>query len=528
MDSPPTNYENTLDSSPAQQKSPKSSNPPTVDGESFAIFGLVSYASSSSSAKSSADNSPLPPQVKTEEKNESSEVALLSEPENFLNAFSDKEYDALNPVTSSESVPFSADGIKLDMGETSGVKVEKPEKEYFEEHVAETKQTEKSLPSSPVTSPKTQQVSNFKEENINDEDGENFATFDSINDLESIRETVNSLVDASEMSIESSKDDEEKCHIPESPDRKRMRLQLFDDYSTDSSKVESPLSISSPVLEQEGDASNDSELQFAIDTKVQSTEPDRMDATASIAADLTLSPSPPSSPSLASPVIGDPQVNMESVSMALAMPKINLESTAPTIAGIAMPSLSTITLEATTVPLRPILSIKLPDVMHSSEQESRKDSEINFSAKSSILFQSHLSKDRRELSFSDDDNHEFENTAHNLRGDANFNDDDDEMEDEHDLFKALAGASGGGDRNRSGCDDHGIDDDDDSMDDDSLVDGRNRAEDLEFKTSFGLNLFGTGKDTNTILSDRDPKMLTKYEQERLKEKLQVEERERMQ
>lgn len=527
MDSPPTNYENTLDSSPAQQKSPKSSNPPTVDAESFAIFGLVSYASSSSSAKSSADNSPLPlpSQVKTDGKIELSEVALLSEPENILNTFNVEEYDALNSVTSSESATFSTGGIKLEVEETSEVKVEKPEKDYFKEH--ETKQTEKSLPSSPVTSPKIQQVSNFKE-NINDQDEENFATFDSINDFESIRETVSSLVDASEMSIQSSKDDEGKCDIPESPDRKRMRLQLFDDYSTDSSKVESPLAISSQVLEQEGDASNDSELQFDIDAKIQSTEPDKMDATSSIAADLTLSPSPPSSPSLPSPIIGDLQVNMESVSMALAMPKINLESTAPSIAGIAMPSLSTITLEATTAPLRPILSIKLPDVMHSSEQESRKDPEIGVSAKSSILFQSNLSKDRRELSFSDDDNQEFENTAHNSRGDGNFNDDGDEMEDEHDLLKALTGASGGGDRNRSGCDDHGIDDDDDSMDDDSLVDGRNRAEDLEFKTSFGLNLFGTGKDTNTILSDRDPKMLTKYEQERLKEKLQVEERERMQ
>ena len=104
--------------------------------------------------------------------------------------------------------------------------------------------------------------------------------------------------------------------------------------------------------------------------------------------------------------------------------------------------------------------------------------------------------------------------------------------DHDDLFKALTGTSS--DRSSkdrrddredrmSGLDD----DDDDSMDDDMLIDGRNRAEDLEFKTSFGLGLFSSN-DTNTILADRDPKTLTMQEQEKLKEKLHVEERERMQ
>src|SRR5699024_9177564 len=120
-----------------------------------------------------------------------------------------------------------------------------------------------------------------------------------------------------------------------------------------------------------------------------------------------------------------------------------------------------------------------------------------------------------------------------LKIDASSDYDGDEMDEDHDeLLKTIVGTSSTSDRKRSaasGGDDNGPDDDDDdSMDDDTLVDGRNRAEDLEFKTSFGLNLFGPAKDTNIILSDRDPKTLTRQEQERLKEKLQEEERERMQ
>ncbi|KAJ6221950.1 hypothetical protein RDWZM_000495 [Blomia tropicalis] len=209
-------------------------------------------------------------------------------------------------------------------------------------------------------------------------------------------------------------------------------------------------------------------------------------------------------------------------------------------------------------PASSILNIKLPDVMHTDNDhigpfipDSSKSSNVTHTSSNIVLpsappssslnnQDSTLSKD---LAFSDDDekddSFEFESSRNNLKiGEASDDGEDgNEDEDERDLLKALADAVGGSQENGSSMlldrqssnfsnmelDDENSDDDDDG----TLVDGRNRAEDLEFKT-LGLSLFSSGKESNIFNSDRDPKTLTRQEQEQLKDQLHIEERERMQ
>ena len=202
-----------------------------------------------------------------------------------------------------------------------------------------------------------------------------------------------------------------------------------------------------------------------------------------------------------------------------------------------------------------LLSIKLPDVMHHTSTQSSKltvDSEQNCKSanNSSPLAKISFLSTFGNSHPNDDNDYDLpvESSATNLEIDESSdeggeNDDDD---DEELLLKALGSfgnsasskqeyrtpgiCASGNYRHEDRGEPSGMDDDDDdSMDDDTLVDGRNRAEDLEFKTSFSLNSIFTVKDVSSaMLADRDPKTLTKQEQERLKEQLQLEERERMQ
>lgn len=296
---------------------------------------------------------------------------------------------------------------------------------------------------------------------------------------------------------------------PGTVDRKRKYSSDGDDYQSDKDQPdlmgdEKPVGGNMQSKNLELEASVDVKLSdFAKDENILvdsnlenvSTSESQL-LVSSIADDLSLSPSPPSSP-----------VQQSSTSLKPSISKSLIAS--------SMPSIS---LEPSTAP-RPILSIKLPDVMHSSGPEPRKEQKSVDSDQSSSTNESHAK--------SSEDN----SGRSSMKMDANSDDDREEM-DEDELLKAIVGTSGTSGRKRntaSGGDDHNLDDDDeDSMDDDTLVDGRNRAEDLEFKTSFGLGLFGSSKDSNTNSAERDPKTFTKQEQEKLKEKLQEEERERMQ
>ena len=136
----------------------------------------------------------------------------------------------------------------------------------------------------------------------------------------------------------------------------------------------------------------------------------------------------------------------------------------------------------------PILSIQFPDVIHTSKPSSS----------SSSLNKENDQDDKEDHTGDDDDN------------DDNNGDDGDNssMDDDHDeMMKNLQS-------------DHF---DDESMDDDNNRLLCDKLDSLEYKT--GLTLLPKN---GTILTDIDPTTLSKQEQKQLKEKLQEEERERMQ
>lgn len=300
-------------------------------------------------------------------------------------------------------------------------------------------------------------------------------------------------------------------------DRKRKYSSDGDDYQSDKDQSDSKDNdkaenvggeMSKNHLEAEDSVDvklsdspkNEKFLDDSNIEKVRTSESPLLEST--IADDLSLSPSPPSSPVRQSSTSSKPSISKSLI--ASSMPSFSLE-----------PSTAS----------RPILSIKLPDVMHSSEPDPQKEQKSVESAQTSSNKVASLNESNNTKSSEENTSRSF------IKMDANSDDDREEMDDD-DLLKAIGGTSGTVGRKRntaSGGDDHHLDDEDeDSMDDDTLVDGRNRAEDLEFKTSFGLGLFGSSKDSNTNLAERDSKTFTKQEQEKLKEKLQEEERERMQ
>lgn len=136
--------------------------------------------------------------------------------------------------------------------------------------------------------------------------------------------------------------------------------------------------------------------------------------------------------------------------------------------------------------IEPILSIKLPDVIHTPKPSA---------------------------SCNDNNHHDDKDDHTGDYGDADDNDDVDENssmdEDPDEMLKNLTS---------------------DHCDDESMDDDNNRSlllcdkDSLEYRT--GLTLLP--KNGGTIMTDIDPTTLSKQEQKQLKEKLQEEERERMQ
>lgn len=160
------------------------------------------------------------------------------------------------------------------------------------------------------------------------------------------------------------------------------------------------------------------------------------------------------------------------------------------------------------------LSIKLPGVIHldsdtptSSKKEANGSSGTSSSAKATANSSgsslqsagpSSSKYDRKAIDHLDLDSDSRDDSDHHKE-----DDDEDFDDDEMRLLKSMAG------------------DGDDSGGEDGV-----NNQDLEFKLSCGLGMFSASD--KVIVTDRDPKTLSKYEQERLKEKLQEEERERMQ
>lgn len=159
------------------------------------------------------------------------------------------------------------------------------------------------------------------------------------------------------------------------------------------------------------------------------------------------------------------------------------------------------------------LSIKLPGVIHLDSEtsiSSKKEaiSSIGTSSVKTATNSSGSSLQSAALAFSKYDRKTIDHLDldSDSRDDSDHpkeDDDEDFDDDEMSLLKSMAG------------------DGDDSGGEDGV-----NNQDLEFKLSCGLGMFSASD--KVIVTDRDPKTLSKYEQERLKEKLQEEERERMQ
>ncbi|XP_017483062.1 PREDICTED: transcription initiation factor TFIID subunit 11-like [Rhagoletis zephyria] len=295
-----------------------------------------------------------------------------------------------------------------------------------------------------------------------------------------------SIEDSSELLGDQNEDssDDDKNEV------RKLLKSIVDTCDSMAQNEDRPLSDSEKSVENDMQADEPTKIESDLEKGTISESQWNMEST--IADDLSLSPSPQSSPASTSPT-----------------------PTSPAPTSIIAPSMPSDSIEPSTNAPQSFLSIKLPGVMHSPETSRPKSSE----------------PDTAEIKEKVMDDHTEKTEESGLKMDVTSDDDREDM-DEDELLKAIVGASGPVGRKRSiasvGDDHHLDDDDDDSMDDDTLVDGRNRAEDLEFKTSFGLSLFGPSKDSGSSLAERDPKTFSKQEQEKLKEKLQEEERERMQ